>query len=84
MVCRSRGVHIYMREPHQPASRNRAIRWVGDNQVTSLGNSFLWYSFLWLYSTVSEDSRCLIGASDVVNLGLYWWILSGFGRVLYM
>ena len=43
------------------ASRNRAIRWVGDNHVASLGNSFLCCSFLCLYSTVSEDSHCLLG-----------------------
>ena len=52
------------------ASRNRAIRWVGDNHVASLGDSFLCCSFLCLYRTVPEDSHCHMGGSDVVNPGL--------------
>ena len=53
------------------ASRNRAIRLVGDNHVASLGDSFLCCSFLCLCSTVSEDSHCHMGGSDVVNPGLH-------------
>ena len=53
------------------ASRNRGIRWVGDNHVASLGISFLCCSFLCLYSIVSEDSHCHMGGSDVVNPGLH-------------
>ena len=49
------------------ASRNRAIRWVGDNHVASLGISFLYCTFLCLSSIVSEDSHYLMGGSDVVN-----------------
>ena len=53
------------------ASCNRAIRWVRGNHVGSLGDSFLYCSFLCLYSTVSEDSHCHMGGSDVVNPRLH-------------
>ena len=46
-------------------SRNRAICWVRDNHVTSLGSSFLYCSFLRLLDFVCEDSHCLMGGSDV-------------------
>ena len=39
--------HVYMREPHQPASRNRAIRWVGDTMTLFCGNFDISY-FLFL------------------------------------
>ena len=58
-----------MWEPHQLASRNRAIRWVGDNHIASLGDSFLFRSFLCLLDFVSKDSHYLMGGSDIVNLG---------------
>ena len=64
------------------ASRNRAICWVGDNHVASLGNSFLCCSFLCFLDFMSKNSHCLMGGSDVVNPGLIWWSLGGFGRVL--
>ena len=58
------------------------IRWVGDNYVASLGNSFLFCSFLYLLDFMSEDSHCRIRGSDVVNLGPISGFWFGFGRVL--
>ena len=43
-TCRGQ---VYMREPHQLASRNRAIRWVGDTVTLFCGN-FDISSFLFL------------------------------------
>ena len=55
-------------------SRNRAIRWVGDNHVASLRDCFLYCSFLCLSCSVSEDSHCHMRGSDVVNLEMPFWL----------
>ena len=44
---RTCGGEVYMREPHQPASRNRAIRWAGDT-MTLFCRSFDISYFLFL------------------------------------
>ena len=67
-ACQSRRVHIYMKEPHQVASRSRAIRWVRGNHVASLRNSFFISSFLCLLGIVFEDSHHFMGGRDIVNL----------------
>ena len=59
-VPNSRSAYLYAGAT-PTASHNRAICWVGDNHVTSLGDSFLCCSFLCLYSIVFEDSHCLMG-----------------------
>ena len=38
MVHRTCGGQVYMREPHQPTIRNRAIRWVGDTMTFFCGS----------------------------------------------
>ena len=68
-----------------PTSRNRAIRWVWDDHVASLWNSFLCCGFLCLLDFVSEDSLCFMGGSDVVNRGAdlveFGVVLVGFAHV---
>ena len=57
-----------MREPHQLASHNRAIRWVGDTITLFYGSFDISYFLFLLVVSVFEDIHSRMGGSDVVPL----------------
>ena len=73
-----------MLEPHQLASRNRVVCWVGDNHVASWGDNSLYCSFLCLLGSMSEDNHCLMGAAMLWTLAdlVEWVVLVGFSHVV--
>ena len=68
LACRSRGVDVYMWEPHQPPAIIEPYAGSGTFTCFLWGIVFYVVLFFYLLDFVSEDSHCLMGGSDVVNL----------------